>query len=238
MNEASLVRGPAPLFTAAGDTARARRVPAVDSLLMHSLAVHAMDAGTGGRAAVGIASVLHGEGATTIACSMAACVAKTLGQRVVLVDANQRSPALREVFGLPPGPGLGDVLRGNVPLEKALCLPAAGPSGEGRLLVMPASVDLRIPMGQMAGIMHELTAALLSYAELLVFDLAPLNPYPDSALLGRHLDGVVVVLQAERAKWDTSDAAIQSLRDGGAKTLGAVLNRRRNYLPRFLEQML
>jgi Mrp family chromosome partitioning ATPase len=238
VNEASLVRGPAPLFTAAGDASLARRVPAIDSLLMHSLAVHALDAGVGGRAAVGIASVLHGEGATTIAASMAACVAKTLGQRVVLVDANQRSPALRTVFGLPPGPGLGDVLRGTVPLEEALCLPAAGPQGEGRLLVMPASAEARIPMGQMAGIMHELTAALLSYAELLVFDLAPLNPYPDSALLARHLDGIIVVLQAERAKWDTSDAAVQSLRDGGAKLLGSVLNRRRKYLPSFLDRLL
>jgi Mrp family chromosome partitioning ATPase len=169
---------------------------------------------------------------------MAACVAKTLGQRVVLVDANQRSPALRTVFGLPPGPCLGDVLRGTVPLEEALCLPAAGPQGEGRLLVMPASAEARIPMGQMAGIMHELTAALLSYAELLVFDLAPLNPYPDSALLARHLDGIIVVLQAERAKWDTSDAAVQSLRDGGAKLLGSVLNRRRKYLPSFLDRLL
>jgi Mrp family chromosome partitioning ATPase len=238
MNDASLVRGPAPLFTVAGDASLARRVPAIGSQLLHSLAVHAMDAGAGGRASVGIASVMHGEGATTIACSLAACVAKSLGQRVVLVDANQRSPALRQVFGLHPGPGLGDVLRGTVPLEEALFLPADGSTGEGRLLVMPASAEARIPMGQMAGIMHELTAALLSYAELLVFDLAPLNPYPDSAMLARHLDGTVVVLQAERAKWDASDAAVQSLRDGGASLLGAVLNRRRSYLPGFLDRVL
>lgn len=238
MNESSLIRAPAPLFTPSGDTAPARRIPAIEGALLHSLAVHAMDAGAGGQASVGIASVLHGEGATTIAASMASCVAQTLGQRVVLVDANQRSPALRDVFGLRPGPGLGDVLRGAVPLEDALSLPTAGPAGDGRLLVMPAAAEQRIAVGQMAGIMHDLIAALHSYAECVVFDLAPLNPYPDSALLARHLDGIVVVLQSERANRDAGEAAVQSLRDGRAHVLGAVLNRRRAYLPRFLDRMI
>lgn len=238
MNESSPIRGPAPLSTPAGDPARIRRMPAIDTALLHSLAVHAMDSGAAGQAAVGIASVHHGEGATTMAASMASCIAQALGQRVVLVDANQRTPALREVFGLRRGPGLGDVLRGAVPLEEALSLPTAGPAGDGRLLVIPAAAGQRIPMGQMAGIMAELIAALHSYAELIMFDLAPLNPYPDSTLLARHMDGIVVVVQADRANRDASEAAVQSLRDGKAHVLGAVLNRRRSYLPRFLDRLL
>jgi Mrp family chromosome partitioning ATPase len=205
---------------------------------MHALAVQALDAGAGGQASVGIAAVMHGEGATTIACNLASCVARTLGQRVLIVDANQRSHALRQVFGLEPGPGLGDVLRGDTPLEEALHPPAAGPPGDGRLLVLPASGEQLIPMAQMAGIMPELIAALLGYADVLVFDMAPLQPYPDSALLSRQLDGVAVVLQAGRTKSDASEAAVQSLLDGGARVLGAVLNRRRNYLPGFLDRLL
>ena len=239
MNDASPLRTlPPGLFTDEAAMPSTRRVPAIDSTLMHALAVRAMDAGVGGQAAVGLASVLHGEGATTIACSMAACVAATLQQRVVLVDANQRTPALRQVFGIQPGPGLGDVLSGSVPLESALFVPAAGPAGAGRLLVLPASAGQSIPMGQMGSVMAELLAALHGYAELLVFDAAPLQPYPDSTLLARHLDGFVVVLQAERATWDRSEAAVQALRNGGANVLGAVLNRRRSYLPRVLDRML
>ena len=235
MNDATPLRATHPgLFTSGSG----RRMPVVDSVLMHTLAVRAMDAGAGGQAAVGLASVMHGEGATTIACSLAACVATTLQQRVVLVDANQRTPALRGVFGIQESPGLGDVLSGSVPLESALCVPAAGPAGAGRLLILPASAGQTIPMGQMGSVMRELVAALHGYAELLVFDTAPLEPYPDSTLLARHLDGVVVVLQAERATWDRSETAVQALRDGGAQVLGAVLNRRRSYLPRVLDRLL
>ena len=156
----------------------------------------------------------------------------------MLVDANQRTPALRSVFGIPQGPGLGDVLSGSVPLESALSVPSAGPAGAGRLLVLSASAGQSIPMGQLGSVMGELLAALHGYAELLIFDTAPVEPYPDSTLLSRYLDGFVVVLQAERATWEKSEAAVQALRDGGAQVLGAVLNRRKSYLPRVLDRLL
>jgi succinoglycan biosynthesis transport protein ExoP len=218
---------------------RAGGVAFVDAALLHALAIRAIDAGSGGLTAVGLTSVVHGEGATTIACGLAACVATTLGQRVVLVDANLRRPVLRKTFALEPGPGLADVLGGRALLESALRAPAAGPPADGRLLVLPASqVKSDNPAMLTGAAMRDLIAELHGYAEVLVFDTAPLQLYPDTTLLARHLDGVVVVLRAERAKWDESEQAVQSLRDSGANVIGAVLNRQKAYIPRLLDRLL
>jgi succinoglycan biosynthesis transport protein ExoP len=214
-------------------------MPVVDAALLHALAIRAIDAGSGGLTAVGLTSVVHGEGATTIACGLSACVATTLGQRVVLVDANLRSPMLRTAFALEPGPGLADVLGGGISLESALRAPAAGPLGDGRLLVLPASQANPDNPALLSGpAMRDLIAELHGYAEVLVFDTAPVQLYPDTTMLARHLDGVVVVLRSEHAKWDDSEQAVQALRDSGANVLGAVLNRQKAYIPRLLDRLL
>jgi Mrp family chromosome partitioning ATPase len=213
--------------------------PVVDHRLMQALAVRAMTAGVDGQAAVAVASVLHGEGATTIASNLAACVASSLGRRVVLVEANLRSPGLRGVFGLEDGPGLSDVLGGAAGLEQALRLPSRGPDGGGRLLVLPAGAGgAGLPADLMGPAVEHLIAALNGYAELLVFDGAPLQAYPDTVLLARHLDGVVLVVQAERSTADQGQAAVQAVQDGGGRVLGAVLNRTRTYIPRLLDRLL
>jgi hypothetical protein len=120
---------------------RARRAPkgqpvlTVHGQLMRDLATRAMAAGGGGLTKVGVASVQHGEGATTISRSLAVCLAEDFGQRVVLIEANHRSPCLREMCGLPPGAGLSDVLSGAASLEATLRMSRAA----GKMLVLPAS---------------------------------------------------------------------------------------------------
>jgi len=191
-------------------------------VLMRDLATRAMQAGGAGMTKVGIASVRHGEGATTIARSLAACLAAQFGQRVVLVEANQRSPRLREVCGLPPGAGFLDVLSGAASVEAALRMSRSA----GKMLVLPASVSAGADGGAVtAAGLQGLVAELFFYADALVFDLAPLLPYSDSVAIGRALDGVALVMRAGHATRTESAQAVAGLEGAGVKVLGAVLNR-------------
>jgi Mrp family chromosome partitioning ATPase len=70
-----------------------------------------------------------------------------------------------------------------------------------------------------------LVAELFFYADALVFDLAPLLPYPDSVAIGRALDGVALVMRAGQASRTESAQAVAGLQGAGVKVLGAVLNR-------------
>jgi receptor protein-tyrosine kinase len=194
----------------------------VDGALMRGLAAQAMGAGGSGMTKVGVASVRHGEGATTIARSLAACLATNFGQRVVLVEANQRSPRLREICGLPPGAGFLDVLAGASSLEAALRMSRS----VAKMLVLPASMSRGVDIDAFkVPALQGLVAELFFYADALVFDLAPLLPYPDSVVIGRALDGVALVMRAGQATRTESAQAVAGLQGAGVKVLGAVLNR-------------
>jgi Mrp family chromosome partitioning ATPase len=205
----------------------------VHGQLMRDLATRALAAGGGGLTKIGVASVQHGEGATTISRSLAVCLAENFGQRVVLVEANQRSPCLRAMCGLSPGAGLSDVLSGEASLEATLRISRAA----GKMLVLPASATPSANVANLPGpSLRDLVAELFFYADALVFDLAPLLPYPDTNLIGRALDGVAVVMRAGKSTRAECTHAVEGLQGAGVPVLGAVLNREKSFLPRFLDR--
>ena len=89
------------------------------------------------------------------------------------------------------------------------------------MLVLPASVT---PQPGVDGVSLR---ALLAHADAVVVDLAPIVPYRDAVPLCAGMDGVVMVLRAGRSGDAEARAAIGELRAGGARVLGAVLNRER-----------
>jgi len=225
-----------PVRSAAAGVAPAQEAPVltVDGSLVQGLARRCLKAGRDGLAAVGVAALEHGDGATTIARSLAASLATSFGKRVVLVEANLRSPSLRETYRLADGPGLSDVLAGAAALEDTL----RAARGFGRLLVLPAST---MPAGNPAALpgpaLRGTMTRLFAYADMLVFDLAPVLPYPDTGMLCGTLDGVVLVLNAGRSRQSDSRRGVKALRDEGVPVLGAVLNRERSFIPEVVERM-
>jgi capsular exopolysaccharide synthesis family protein len=71
-----------------------------------------------GHKTVLVAGCMPSSGSTSVAANLAiACAAS--GKNVLLIDANFRRPAMHRVFGISEGPGLGDVLAGDVTLDAA-----------------------------------------------------------------------------------------------------------------------
>jgi receptor protein-tyrosine kinase len=193
----------------------------VDARLMRDTAARALAAGRAGLTKVGVASVQHGDGATTIARSLATCLSENFGKRVILVEGNHRSPCLRRLCGLPPGCGFFDVLNGAASLEGSLRLSRTS----GRMLVLPASEGGFLMGSRLGAAFETMLAELLFYAEAIIVDLPPLLRYPDAALLGRSLDGVAVVVRAGETTRREGVQAVEALAAEGVKVMGAVLNR-------------
>src|SRR5207244_12924117 len=79
-----------------------------------------------------VTSATAGEGKSTTAANLA--LAATLqGKSVILVDADMRNPSLHPLIGVPCGPGLSDVLAGDLPISTAL-----HPTDIPHLLLLPA----------------------------------------------------------------------------------------------------
>ncbi len=212
---------PRPLPLAAGEVAPTEtRPPCVEAAELRHLATRALAAGQGGVAAVGVAGLQHGDGATTVAHGLAVCLASAFAKRVVLVEANQRSPSLRRRLGLADGPGLADVLARRAPLGSVLQA-----TGEHRqLLVLPASI--RELGGVTAAGLRELLRALLDHVDAAVVDLAPAVPYRDTGAVCSALDGVALVMRSGHATVQDGRAAIAAIGGGEGRVLGAVLNGR------------
>jgi Mrp family chromosome partitioning ATPase len=67
-----------------------------------------------------------------------------------------------------------------------------------------------------------------------IVDGPPTTVYSDAGILAPLVDGVVLVVQAEKTRWQVAEQAKRILEESGARLLGAVINRRRYHIPQAL----
>src|SRR5262249_19684136 len=80
-------------------------VNATRTMLLHSARAE-------GLRVVMVTSAVEGEGKTSLACQLAASLARAK-RRTLLIDGDLRNPAAHRLIGLPLEPGLSEVLRGE-----------------------------------------------------------------------------------------------------------------------------
>ena len=174
------------------------------------------------------------EGSSTVALNLAASLAKENGRRVVLVDANLRHPSLHSNLNVPVSPGFSDVIHEDANLHEAIMQ-----SVIANLSVLTSGSSSPNPMVVLESPkLDNLIGALKREFDWIVFDCAPVNMYPDSAVLAARLDRVVLVVQAENKRAEVAIQAKEHLEGAGAKIMGAVLNRRRYIIPEIIYRRL
>ena len=73
-----------------------------------------------GESAILVTSAVSGEGASTVARNTAMALAQHRNERVLLIDANLRTPSQHQAFGLDATDGLGDILLGTTTVASAV----------------------------------------------------------------------------------------------------------------------
>jgi capsular exopolysaccharide synthesis family protein len=139
---------------------------------------------------------------------------------VLLIDTDLRRPRLHRVFELPADPGLSSYLSGMEELPLPLRTPLPG-------------VDL-LPSGPIPPNPSELLNAAffstlaahpsLAVYDHLVFDTPPVLSVSDPVVAARAMDAVVVVVRAGRTVRESLRAAVDRIRQVGARPTGVVLN--------------
>ncbi len=175
---------------------------------------------------LGICGCHAGAGASTVALNLALLLRERQPAPVWLVEADVRQPVLGGWLGVDSGAfnrlpeaelsdvGAFDAATG---LHLALATPAAQP-----LILLQAAAERLTLEGE---------------ARLLV-DLPPVLDRPDTTLIAPHLDGVLLVLEAEGTRWEVAREARQRLEAAGAKVVGAVLNKKPQPIPNWLYRLL
>ena len=160
-----------------------------------------------------------GEGSTTLSRAFAMVSALRLKKSVLMVEAQHTSPLL-----LPSG-------QTSVPTGQELSTTDMSPTGEAT--PSPALSNLfHSPR------MHDVFSHLKQRYDLVVIDSPPVAGAVEGLAIARHVDGVLLVVEAESTRWSTVNRVKDRLSKSGANILGVVLNKRRYYIPPFIYKLL
>lgn len=178
-----------------------------------------------------VTATRHREGTTRVAVGLASALASEGETRVLLIEANFRSPSLQRRLDIEGnGAGLSEFLAGRATAEGILC-----ESRDRNLTVIHAG-------GETGPIDCEAIAAginrLKPQFDFIIIDAPPVNRYADVSVLAPKMDGVILVVEADQTPVVDAEAAKRSLDRVGARIFGVVLNRQRSYVPASLQALI
>lgn len=176
----------------------------------------------------------HGEGVTTTCTILGSVLARAGVGEVVLIDANLRTPSLHNLFTASSlSRGLTDLVTNGIN-PKELIQPTSIPN----LSVVTAGRPLRSPSHLYQGRLGELLVQLRENFRYTILDCSPVKDYSDASFLAPKVDGIVLVIRAERTRIETAIKTKRQLEWAGGQVIGAVLNGRQQYIPTPIERLL
>lgn len=167
-----------------------------------------------------IGGAMPGSGSTTVAANLAMCCAAA-DQKVLLVDANFRRPALHKVFKLGEGPGLGDVLCRKASLTEAVQQTSVP---NLHLLSSGTAAARSVPERLATEAMTQVIQDAVSAYDLVIVDTAPMMVAGDGFALANRCDAVLLVVRAMAEKRGLIARIRDQLGESKGEFLGAVIN--------------
>ena len=165
-----------------------------------------------------VTSSVTGEGKSEVSANLAAIIA-TAGKKVLLVDADMRQPCQHHLWGLINSVGLSNVIVGHDEFSQAvqtvtnyLSVLTAG--------VQPPNPSALIDSEGMISLIQKFSETY----DYIIFDTPPLTGIADAAVLGKMVDGVLLVARPGVVESASAKAAKSLLERSEANILGIIAN--------------
>lgn len=167
-----------------------------------------------------VTSPVPGDGKTVTASNLAISLAEA-GRRVLVIDADMRSPRFDAMYELSRGPGLSDVLGAGASIREV-----ARPSPIAGLAVVTSGEDARNPAELLSSprFREALDEAREAY-DVVVIDSPPLLAVADAGIIGGEVDGILLVVRASTLRLQEAERTMEILEAIGTPPLGMVINR-------------
>jgi len=175
--------------------------------------------GAGKPRTLAIVSANPDAGKTFVAIHLAESAA-ALDEKVVLVDADLRKPAIHERTGVVRAPGLSAVLQG-ADIASALRRNGSSPF----LRILPSGTPVSDPSGVLGARAFRSVLDALRAVRLVVVDTPPGALFADAMAVASQCDATVFVLDTKTSRKRAVRSTIESLERGGANIVGVVVNR-------------
>jgi protein-tyrosine kinase len=156
-----------------------------------------------------------------IAANLAISLSQQIDGTVLLVDADLRKPSIHELFELDVQGGLSDYLKKKAELPNLLVNP-----GIPRLVILPGGKPTNnsselLGAPRMESLIKEMKERYPD--RFIIFDSPPLLTGADALVLSRYMDGIIIVVEAEKTKKDDLARIFELLKD--RPVIGTVFNK-------------
>lgn len=170
------------------------------------------------------------EGKTTTAVSMAYALSSESSANVLLVDGNFTSPKIHDLYNVSLDPGLSDLLSSRASLDEAV-----RSTEDEMLAILPhgASATPFLDLYRSQAFEQHFSA-LVGNFDYVIYDGHSIFGRSDASMIAKHFDGVVLVVECEKTRWEVAQMAKERISKAGGKILGVVMNKRKYYIPQAL----
>ena len=167
------------------------------------------------------------EGTSTIARELARTVSLRMEKNVLLVDLDRSRPDLHVYAHLKPDRSIDEVVRTGCSVDQAMCQVE-----DSSLYVMPLFPRTTVTPRMLEYVRRSaFWEPLKERFDLIIVDSPPVTRFPDGPGIVSRVDGVVLVVEAEKTRWEVALNTKEKILQGGGKILGIVFNKRRFYIP-------
>lgn len=169
---------------------------------------------------VGFTSAIEDEGASAVVANLACIFAEERSQEILVIDANLRDRSSSDILGVAPdAPGLTDVLSGAAKPDEVVTR-----SSVPHVHVVPAGAVSSNPGGLLSHprLNESLEVWGKRFARVFV-DTPPVLNYTDAAMVGRHLEGLILVVKLGETTRNLVDEALEQMMGARLNVLGCVL---------------
>lgn len=167
------------------------------------------------------------EGKTSSALILAISLATKSNAKVLLIEGNFNSPAAYSFFNSKCSPGMTDFLNLSTPLE-TVCrqteyknlafMPHGSEAVKSQDTLKPESFKNKLDI-------------LKERFDYIIFDGPSSFGNSDAIIFAKFFDGIVIVVECEKTRWEVLDVVKEKIQQVGGKILGVILNKRKYYIP-------
>lgn len=175
-----------------------------------------------------ITSCAPKEGKTVTAINIAYAMVVEAGKKVLLIDGSPKAPRIHKLFEVEKGPGFTELVNGEVEPSKAI------------QKSLTEDLDIlsygSLPLGKLTNYspakLKSIFTAIGSEYDQVIFDGPASFGGLDSCVISSAFDGVVMVVECEKTRWEVFQNYKERLNEAGANIIGVVMNKRKYYIPK------
>jgi succinoglycan biosynthesis transport protein ExoP len=167
-----------------------------------------------------ITSPARSDGKSVLASNLAVALAQTR-KRVLLIDANLRSPSLAKIFGIGNATGLSTLLEAEVSIP----ITAIHHTATASLDVIPSGPETRNPSDLLnSQRLIDLLGDLSEQYDYLLIDSPPTVTYTDARIIAASCDITMMIVRSDQLNRRLFELAREGLTTIGANLCGVILN--------------